>query len=63
MSNTFKFIEVSTNDGETGILLEHNLNLVNRKQALEYIEKLFATYNNHLLISLSNLKITRLRLL
>ncbi|MED3961344.1 hypothetical protein [Niallia taxi] len=47
MSNAFKFIEVTMNDGEKGFLLKNSdLNLVNRKEALEYIEKLTAAYNN-----------------
>ncbi|MEK4671364.1 hypothetical protein [Niallia sp. FSL R7-0271] len=47
MSNMFKFIEVTMNDGEKGLLLKNSdLNLVNRKEALEYIEKLTAAYNN-----------------
>ncbi|MDE5055229.1 hypothetical protein NDK25_23730 [Niallia taxi] len=48
MSNTFEFIEVTLNDGEnTGLLLKNSKQtLVNRKDALEYIEKLLAAYNN-----------------
>lgn len=47
MSYMFKFIEVTMNDGEKGFLLKNSdLNLVSRNEALEYIEKLTAAYNN-----------------
>lgn len=49
MLDTYKFIEFPINNGNTGLLLKRtssDLSLVNRKEALELIEKLMIAYKD-----------------